>query len=228
MMTKVIKATEDVTIGTGSINLILLQNGPKIATRKYNPREATKESLNDLRKQFQDRMGGLVKDQHEFAIIVGVHLSWLANAKAICNWKVGSDLIWIQWTPEAYKQIAHLFNGNHRFKLLQENVEEQVVQWKEVKERIHTFKELAKPSKAQQMQHQRDEVLLKELVEILEKEGRLPVKLVNMGEWIRWCDNLYVETDMMFTKMLLNSHHSSTLLNISCHQTFRRPANLTH
>ena len=43
----------------------------------------TKESLKDVREQFQRASGGLVKDHPEYAIIMAVRPSWIENLQVI-------------------------------------------------------------------------------------------------------------------------------------------------
>ena len=187
-MKSVLEALGPVNIGVALFNLIMPHDGstggPRFSTRQYNPREATKLSLKKLSEQFQKTSGGLVKDQSEYAIYLGVKLAWILNVDEIRNYRPdsGQPLPRVEWSMEARDEIAELLNGNHRYKLLQEQVAEQEKQLREVRGRIKQFEELDKPSAKRKQQHETDKQLEADLKKFLKKEGLFAVKLFDLGE----------------------------------------------
>ena len=86
MMKKIISATESTRLGYAMMNLGLAHdggNGPQFITRRHNPREATTESLKDVRTQFNQTYGGLIKDNANFALSMGIRLPWIKNQDEI-------------------------------------------------------------------------------------------------------------------------------------------------
>lgn len=130
--------------------------------------------------------GGLVKDRSEFAIFMGVRLTWIENLEEIRNYRSdsGQPLPRVKWGPKAIEEIVELLNGNHQFKLLQEQVAQQVEQLREVCGRKKQFKGLEKPSSKRQLQQKTDEELEEKLKKILKEEGLFAVRLFDLGEWI--------------------------------------------
>ena len=158
------------------------------STRKYNPREATKDSLKDVREQFQKTSGGLVRNRPEYAIYMGIRLHWIQNLEEIREYRSDSGLLLprAKWTPEARKETAELLNGNHRFKLLQEQLSDQMEQLRDVRRRKMEFadeqQQKKKISKKRREQNERDIELEKQLKEVLYHEGLFSVKLFDLGK----------------------------------------------
>ena len=188
MMKKVMAATDETVIGYATFNFVIPHDGgrggPTFVTRKQNPREATTDSLRKLRKELDQTMAGLVRDRPEFAVFLGVKLEWIANLDEIQGYK-GGKLPQIIWTEEGEEGVADLFNGNHQFLLLLQEVEAHMKQWKECVERRGHFKTLSKPTKAQKQQNERDTELSRELLDILRETGTFSVKLFDLGEWFQ-------------------------------------------
>ena len=188
MMRKVMAAIKKLEIGVVSFNFIMPHDGgiggPKFETRKYNPREATKRSMKDLWEEFKKTSGGLIKDRVEFAIFMAVRLSWIENLDEIANYRPdsGKPLPRVKWSAEAKDEVAQLLNGNHRFKLLQQLLQLQVDQLKEVRRRMKECEGLEKPNKKRREQQETDKQLEADLKKILKVEGLFAVKLFDMGE----------------------------------------------
>ena len=195
-MTKLLTALDALELGLVQYNFLLKhdgecegkQGGPKFSTRKYNPRETTKESLKNVREQFQHASGGLVKDCPEFAIFMAVRPAWIVNLEEIkqYRWDGSSPLPRIKWTSQARNQVAELLNGNHRFHLLREQCKEQLGQLQEVEDRQRQIREdMAKGveiTRGRKEQQKKDLDLEAQLKEILQKEGLFAVKLFDLGE----------------------------------------------
>jgi hypothetical protein len=66
--------------------------GPRFSTWKCNPREATKLSLKKLDEWFEKTSGGLLKDQVEYVIYMGIRAKWIENLDEIqiIDWIVAS------------------------------------------------------------------------------------------------------------------------------------------
>jgi hypothetical protein len=188
MMQNVMQATDGCAIGFTYWNFIVphdgKRGGPKYNTQRYNPREAMTESLKDLRMQIRSMTGQLVKDRVEWAITMGVRREWIKNLEEIEKWRPGGEepIPRVEWTEEAYNKIAHLFNGNHRQKLLEEEVEDLIKQLGEVKDRMKKYNDVVKPSRAQRNQHETDEKIKADLEKTLGEVGNFIVKLVDLGE----------------------------------------------
>jgi hypothetical protein len=188
LMKSVLESLGAVELGVAQFNLIMPHDGstggPRFSTRKYNPREATKLSLKKLEEWFDKTSGGLLKDRVEHAIYMGVKAEWIENLDEIRNYRPdsGQPLPRVKWSPEAKDGIAELLNGNHRYKLLQEQVAEQEKQLREVRGRMKKFKEMDEASRNRKQQQETDERLEKQLKAILKKEGLFAVKLFDLGE----------------------------------------------
>jgi hypothetical protein len=119
----------------------------------------------------------------------------------------------IVWTEEGETGIADLFNGNHRLKLLQMETAEHMKQWQECVKRREQYKLLAKKSKAQTTQNQRDEELSQELLTILGRTGLFTVKLFDLGECLKAHRTLQVEIYVMITDAIDRSPLKSMILH---------------
>ena len=108
------------------------RNGPRFSTRKYNQREITKESLKDVREQFQHASGGLVKGCPEYVIFMAVRPSWINNLQEIKSYQRDGrqDL---EWKSGVKEKVTELMNGNHCFHLLRAECAEQMAQLDDVK-----------------------------------------------------------------------------------------------
>ena len=137
-MKKVLVAI-DAEIGIGMYNLILPHDGytggPKFQTKKYNPSEASKQSLKEIQEQFE-RSGGFLKDCPEFAILMAIRPCWITNLDEIKNHPFGTPLPRIQWAPGAAEELAKLSNSNHHLHVLLEMLFAQREQLKEVQARM--------------------------------------------------------------------------------------------
>ena len=136
-MKKVLVAI-DAEIGIGMYNLILPHDGytggPKFQTKKYNPREASKQSLKEIQEQFE-RSGGFLKDCPEFAILMAIRPCWITNLDEIKNHPFGTPLPRIQWAPGAAEELAKLSNSNHHLHVLLEMLFAQREQLKAAQKR---------------------------------------------------------------------------------------------
>jgi hypothetical protein len=209
MMKKIISATECTKVGIAMMNLALAHDGgdgPLFTTRRHNPREATNESLKDVRTQFEQAYGGLIKDSPDFAIFLGIRLSWIKNLDAIRKYqpKDGRPPN-IEWTEEAKSKVADLFNGNHRYKLLLEQLADTLKQLDEVETRMKKYAELQKPSKLQMQRNVTDGDLKKKLIDALQKEGQFSVLLLDLGMWYDLCELQHVGIHISF--QMLWMHH---------------------
>ena len=113
-------------------NFLLPHNGerigPRFSTRKYNQREITKESLKDIREQFQHTSGGLVKGCPEYVIFMVVRPSWIENLQEIKSYQRDGrqSLPRIEWKSGVREIVTELMNGNHCFHLLRAECAEQM------------------------------------------------------------------------------------------------------
>jgi hypothetical protein len=128
--------------------------------------------------------GGLVKDRLEFAISMGIRPEWIENLDEIRNYRSdsGQPLPRVKWSPEAKDGIAELLNGNHWYKLLQEQVAEQETQLREARGRMKKFKEIDESSPKQKLQQETNQELEKQLKDTLKEEGLFAVRLFDLGE----------------------------------------------
>ena len=120
----------------------------------------------------------------EYAIYMGIRAEWIGNLDEIHNYQSdsGQPLPRVKWSPEAKDGISELLNGNHRYKLLQEQVAEQEGQLREVHGRMKKFKEMDQASQKRKQQQETDEELEKQLKAIIKKEGLFAVRLFDLGE----------------------------------------------
>ena len=111
------------------------RNGPRFSTRKYNQREITKESLKDVREQFQHASGGLVKGCPEYVIFMAITPSWINNLQEIKSYQRegGQGLPRIEWKSGVKEKVTELMNGNHCFHPLRAEYAEQMAQLDDVK-----------------------------------------------------------------------------------------------
>ena len=108
------------------------RNGPRFSTRKYNQREITKESLKDVREQFQHANGGLVKGFPEYVIFMAVRPSWINNLQEIKSYQRDGRQ-GLEWKSGVKEKVTELMNGNHCFHLLRAECAEQMAQLDDVK-----------------------------------------------------------------------------------------------
>ena len=210
-MKKVSVAIDAAEIGIAMYNLILPHDGytggPKFQTKKYNPRETSKQSLKEIREQFE-RSGGFLKDRPEFAILMAIRPCWITNLDEIKNCPFGTPLPRIQWAPEVAEELAELLNGNHRLHVLLEMLFAQREQLKEVRARMKEVEDQQKQqvsiSKKKLEQHKKDQELETTLVEILKKEGLFSVKLYDLGKQCETRNSQQVET-YVFAKLQLKA-----------------------
>ena len=100
---KLLNAIDDLEIGVVQYNILLPHDGkwnkPMFSTRKYNPKEMTKESLKDVREWFQHASGSPIKDCPEYAIFMAVRPSWIENLQEIKSYQGDSwqSLPRIEW-----------------------------------------------------------------------------------------------------------------------------------
>lgn len=187
MMISVMKATESMTIGYGLFNFVAHLTGipgPEFNTRRHNPRDATLKSIKELFDSMVLKMGGLIRDQVEWAMTMGVKREWIKNLEAITNFQAnGSEKPpVIQWTESGLKGVADLFNGNHRYQILLDLLRPLIDQREDVVKRMEEFEKAANPTKAQKVQYEKDKGILMELEKSLSIEGLFAVKLMNLGE----------------------------------------------
>jgi hypothetical protein len=186
-MKTVMRLIHTIKIGYAMYNFALENDGgegPGFITREWNPREATTETLADLRKQMMATMHGLVRDNTDWAITFGVRLAWIKNLEEIQKYNPtsGQDIPTIIWTEEAKAETAALINGNHRYKLLMEDLAATMKQFRAVQKKIEEHTKRDKVTKTMQDNHKADVALLEQVTEVLRKEGRFAVLLVNCGE----------------------------------------------
>jgi hypothetical protein len=185
-MIEVLKARQIVRIGLAMMNFLLPNDagkGPSFITRRHNPHKATTETMAQVRKQFEASMGGIVRDNPDWAIVLGVKLAWIANLEEIRKYdpKDGGTIPDIVWTEESKKEIADVFNGNHHYKLLLADYAGALKQYDTVQRRMKAFQEKEKPSSAHKKQAKEDQGLFKQLRETLEDKGQFVVELVDLG-----------------------------------------------
>ena len=175
-------------------------DGPTFTTRRHNPREATTDSMKDVRTQFTETYGGLIRDNPLFALSLGIRLSWIKNLDEIRNYRPqdGGPPPIIQWTEEAKNQVADLFNGNHHYKLLLEELADTLKQLEEIEKRMEKYEGLDKPSKAQKNQEVVDEGLKEKVLEILTEKGRFSALLIDLGMWCNLCELQHVVTHIYY------------------------------
>ena len=189
---KLLNAIDNLEIGIVQYNFLLPhdgeRNGPRFSTRKYNPRETTKESLKDVREQFQHASGGLVKDRPEYAIFMAVRPSWINNLQEIKGYqKEGRQgLPRIEWKSGVKEEVAELMNGNHRFHLLRAECAEQMAQLDDIKKREKDISddiaEGVEITRSRRKQQKTDIELKVQVKDIMKREGLFSVKLFDLGE----------------------------------------------
>ena len=175
------------------------------------------ESLKVMQKKFELTAKGLVRDQVEWAVYLGVKLSWIANLEEIRAYKGDGDPPRIVWTPEGEKGVAELFNGNQMLKLLAEEAADHMKQWGKCVKRREHYKMLAKPSQAQKKQYETDEDLSNQLFVILSVLGLFAVRLFDLGEGFKGHETLQVEIYVIITDAIYLSALRAMILHISLH-----------
>jgi hypothetical protein len=193
MMKKIISATESTRLGYAMMNLGLAHdggNGPQFITRRHNPREATTESLKDVRTRFNQTYGGLIKDNANFALSMGIRLPWIKNQDEIWNYRPqdGGPPPNIEWAEQAKEKVADLFNGNHQYKLLLENLADALKQLDDIERRMAKISDLEKPTKMKAEQKKVDENMNKQVLDTLQKEGKFALNLFDLGMWYDLCE----------------------------------------
>jgi len=71
--------------------------------------------LKKLDEWFEKTSDGLLKDQMEYAIYIGIKVEWIKNLDEIYNYRSdsGQPLSRVKWSSEAKDGISELLNGNH-------------------------------------------------------------------------------------------------------------------